>query len=273
MEKVEVVTADGARLEAYRHGAHVTSWRPAGGDERLFLSTRSAFAPGIAIRGGVPVIFPQFAGEGPLPKHGFARVVEWELISVAPAGMNREGREALFRLMDSAQTRQIWPHAFDAKLSAVVASASLALELTITNTDAQTITFTAALHTYLRVDDVRDAFVRGLEGASFRDRTASGGRRAQTERDLVVDAGIDRVYLGSTNPIEVRDSKRTTRVSMRGFRDVVVWNPGPAGGAALPDLEPDGYLRMLCVEAAAVGNPVRLQPGERWIGAQILTAV
>ena len=70
------------RLKIYLHGAHVTSWVPAGGDERLFLSQKSEFRPGAAIRGGVPVIFPQFGGLGTLPKHGFARTLPWDLSSL-----------------------------------------------------------------------------------------------------------------------------------------------------------------------------------------------
>ena len=71
---------DGATAEVHRHGAHVTSWRPMGeADDRLYLSARSEFSGAAAIRGGVPVIFPQFAAEGPLPKHGFARTTTWTL--------------------------------------------------------------------------------------------------------------------------------------------------------------------------------------------------
>ena len=67
LEKVVLRSRDGALAEVYLHGAHVTSWRPAGTrEERLFLSERSEFRGGAAIRGGIPVIFPQFAAEGPL---------------------------------------------------------------------------------------------------------------------------------------------------------------------------------------------------------------
>ena len=66
---------------------------------------------------------------------------------------------------------------------------------------------------------------------------------------------------------------RRTRVAMRGFSDVVVWNPGAERGASLPDMDPSGWLRMLCVEAAVVGTPVKLRPGERWTGQQTLTAL
>jgi glucose-6-phosphate 1-epimerase len=58
----------------YLHGAHLTSWRTADGRERLFLSDTAAFAPPKAIRGGVPICFPQFGNFGPCPaQHGFAR--------------------------------------------------------------------------------------------------------------------------------------------------------------------------------------------------------
>ena len=90
--------ANGASALIALHGAQLLSWKtghssvgdaPADGRERLFLSERARFAEGAAIRGGVPVIFPQFAGRGPLPKHGFARTLPWRLIEGDEQAMNR----------------------------------------------------------------------------------------------------------------------------------------------------------------------------------------
>src|SRR4030095_7823714 len=78
LPKVAGTAADGAPVEVYLHVAHVTSWIPAGERaDRLYLSESSPFAPNVAIRGGVPVCFPQFADQGPLPMHGFARITAW----------------------------------------------------------------------------------------------------------------------------------------------------------------------------------------------------
>ena len=38
------------------------SWRD--GEERLFVSSASLFEAGAAIRGGIPICFPQFAARG-----------------------------------------------------------------------------------------------------------------------------------------------------------------------------------------------------------------
>src|SRR6202021_1774857 len=46
--------------EMYLHGAQVTSWKPAGSDEVLFLSAKSRWTDGQAIRGGPPICFPCF---------------------------------------------------------------------------------------------------------------------------------------------------------------------------------------------------------------------
>jgi glucose-6-phosphate 1-epimerase len=271
MESVEITASDGARVEAYAHGAHVTSWKPASGEERLFLSGRSTFAPDAAIRGGVPIIFPQFGGMGALPKHGFARIVNWD---VAHAGRTSTGTgEARLRLTATPKTRAVWTHAFEASFVVSVEGMSLALALSVLNTDTVSFQFTAALHTYLLVDDVRSSAVLGLEGASFRDSAAGGAEGLQQEPELRLAGELDRIYLGVDSPLEVRDALRRTRVSMKGFSDVVVWNPGAERSAALQDLEPGGWLRMLCVEAAQIGAPVRLEPGERWTGQQMLTAL
>jgi hypothetical protein len=46
--------------EMYLHGAQVTSWKTAGSDEVLFLSAKSRWTDGQAIRGGIPICFPWF---------------------------------------------------------------------------------------------------------------------------------------------------------------------------------------------------------------------
>jgi glucose-6-phosphate 1-epimerase len=97
-------SADGACATVSPCGAHVLSWRPTGRDERLFLSPRAEFRSGTPIRGGVPVIFPQFAGEGALPKkHGFARTALWR---VAERSSSHELR---LRLTEADASHALWP--------------------------------------------------------------------------------------------------------------------------------------------------------------------
>ena len=50
--------SDGASALVALHGAHVLSWIPADGRERLFLSERATFDGQAAIRGGIPLVFP-----------------------------------------------------------------------------------------------------------------------------------------------------------------------------------------------------------------------
>ncbi len=47
----------------------------------IFMSKNAVFAPPKAIRGGVPVCFPQFSNFGPLAQqHGFVRNKQWRLV-------------------------------------------------------------------------------------------------------------------------------------------------------------------------------------------------
>ena len=261
---------DGAVAEIYRHGAHVTSWRPAGdGEERLYLSGRSGFEGSAAIRGGVPVVFPQFALEGPLPRHGFARTMAWAL-----GGIAREAdgaAEAELVLRDSAVTRALWDARFKAVLAVTVIARQLSIALQVENTGESPFSFTAALHTYLRVRDVAQAEIVGLRGASYR---VSGDRTlAKDDADrLLVCEYVDRVYVGAPPSLELREPHRSMIVASEGFPDAVVWNPGAERAAAIDDLDPGGERQFVCIEAAAVQTPVTLGAGQRWAGTQTLTA-
>jgi glucose-6-phosphate 1-epimerase len=271
LPKLLLRAADGALAEVYLHGAHVTSWLPAGAaDERLFLSATSRFADGEPIRGGVPVCFPQFADQGPLPMHGFVRTSAWSLLAVR---QRADGvAEAVLRFRDTPATRALWPHAFTADLTVSVSGRTLVLALEVTNDGDAPLAFTGALHTYLRVANAPGTFVRGLEGAHYRDKVAKLDDVVEKSARLAVDRPLDRVYRTAPPVIGVEEPGRTTKISATGFADTVVWNPGPAKSPEPSDLEPDGYLRMLCVEAAAASTPVEVAPGATWRGTQMLVA-
>lgn len=255
---------DGVSAEIYLHGAHITSWRLPNGDERLFLSPRAEFAAGKAIRGGVPVIFPQFNREGPLPRHGFARNMDWQFVAVA------EGT-AMFRLSSNAETQAIWPARFTADLTVNVNANKLNLGFAVRNLGAEPISFTCALHTYLRVNAIEQVEVAGLAGVTFSDKTREGHQGVQ-DGVLLIDRETDNIYFDVTEPVIVREPARITEVRQTGFTDVVVWNPWTSA-AQIADMEPEGYREMLCVEAAVIGKPVTLEPNENWFGSQMLTAV
>ena len=267
---IPIVCGDGARAELHRNGAHITSWIPAGArEDRLFVSTKSAFGAGASIRGGVPVIFPQFASEGPLPKHGFARMSPWTVVNIDE---NVDFARAELELVDSDVTRAIWPYAFHATLAAQIEGSMLDVTLSIENRHDAPFSFTAALHTYFRVRDAFRTEVVGLSGHRYRDALEEGAEYTESTAAVPIIGEIDRVYYNATSPLELREPDRAVRIEQRGFRDVVVWNPGDRGLRGKADFAPGEEREMLCIEAAVVEHPIVLEPGERWSGSQTVRA-
>jgi glucose-6-phosphate 1-epimerase len=255
---------DGAQATVMLQGAQLVSWIPAGDQERLYLSPDAVAGPGQAVRGGIPLCFPQFSQHGPLPRHGLARDRSWQWVEGATRGDVVIG---VLRLVDDEATRVIWPHRFEAELSFSLSGLQLDVELAITNTGETSFDFQAALHSYLRVDDVRRARLGGLYGVRYRDKL-SGAEQLQ-EMDPFSFAGeIDRIYFDAEGPQTLATGMGRMLISREGFPDVVVWNPGPTKAAALPDLPDDDWLQMLCVEAGAIGTPVTLAPGQEWVARQ-----
>ncbi|MBM4443107.1 MAG: D-hexose-6-phosphate mutarotase [Candidatus Rokubacteria bacterium] len=254
-----------ARLTA--HGAHLCEWTPAGQEHPvLFLSPRAVFAPGVSIRGGVPVCFPWFAthpSDGAKPAHGFARTRTW---TGEPLARDADGTTRLtLRLAADGATRALWPTDFAATLTFAL-GATLAMTFEVDNRGATPIDYEAALHTYLTVGDVARARVHGLERTRFIDKV--DGMRETTAGDApLVPAGeVDRVFLDTTAACEVEDPvlRRRIRVDKAGSRVTVVWNPGPEKGPAVADLGGDAWRRFVCVETANTAPyAVRLAPGDR----------
>jgi glucose-6-phosphate 1-epimerase len=263
---VELQAPDGAAATVLLHGAQVVSWRPAGGDERLFVSGRSRFGPGAAVRGGVPVVFPQFNERGPLPRHGLARTASWQpsRCEVGPGDAL-----AVLQLTDDERTRASWPYAFGLELTVCVRDDRLDIELAVTNTGEDVFGFMAALHTYLAVSELEAVRLAGLGGGRYEDFTR-GSTHVDAAEVVRVDDEIDRIYFGVERPLTLSEPRRNLRIEAANFPEVVVWNPGPAKAAAMIDLEPGDFRHFVCVEAALIEKPVQLAAGEQWWGRQTL---
>ena len=260
---------NGAKAVVTLHGGHVVSWIPAGSnEEQLYLSPTSALEGGKAIRGGVPVIFPQFSDRGPLARHGFARTRTWKLLN---SGVDAQGAFARLRLSEDDETRALWPHAFELELLVRVEGKSLSMELACYNTGNAPFAFTCALHTYLRVHDVAQVHVSGLAGLPYWN-AVDGTYSNQSDEQMLVYGELDRIYQCVSEPLHLIKpvQERTVRVTHGGFQDVVVWNPGAERAASLADLAQGEWRNMVCIEAARIGNPVQLEAGQCWAGIQQL---
>lgn len=277
---------DGASAIVADHGAHLLSWCPAGADEALFMSSKSAYGGNSAIRGGVPVIFPQFGTLGNGRRHGFARNVGWRYIG---AGIEDGAAVASWVLVSPALDAgggvgAIEAHAlpgFRLTCDLRMAGATIDIGLTIANTSQQTWRCQAALHTYLRVDALASVRLTGLEAAPYLDQTQPASASvalaaAATQRDataLVFAGEVDRIYPQAPSQVLLQDAQRRLEVRMQGFPDMVVWNPGQARAGALADLHADGYRQFVCIEAAAIIAPIELAGGAQWRGMQSLRQI
>lgn len=266
---VQLQAPDGAQAVVLLQGAQIVSWLGRNGQERLYLSERAVYAQGQAVRGGVPVIFPQFDQRGPLGRHGFARLRPWQL---QRAEGGRDDALAVLRLQADETTLVLWPEHFAAELTFSVSDERLDIELEVQNTGGAELSFTAALHSYLRLSEVEEASLEGLRGETYLDST-TGRESVQGSAALAIDGEIDRIYWGGSQEertLVLREPGRAYAIEQHGFPDVVVWNPWADKAATLTDMPPLDFRRFLCVEAAVIGTPVRLAPGQEWWGRQTL---
>jgi glucose-6-phosphate 1-epimerase len=253
-----------ATATVFLHGAQVAEWTPAHASQPvLWLSSRSAFRPDRAIRGGVPICFPWFGAhpsDPAAPSHGFARLAEWTLVDV----VDDAGVVTVTLALDTAaHASPRWPH-HARVVHRVTLGRTLDLVLDVENASDRPFSFEEALHTYLAIGDIAQVEVTGLEHTAYLDKVEGFARKAQGGEPVRFAAEVDRVYLDTTAACRVADRawSRALHVGKSGSRSTVVWNPWAEKGDAYDDVGPGEWRRMVCVETANVGGAaVHLEPG------------
>lgn len=162
---IQATLPSGDFVNVYLHGATVTSWKTSDGDDKLLLSTASALDGGAAIRGGIPVVFPNF-GSPPkdhqtskLPGHGFARNSTW---TFAGSELQNDGAGVVLTFtLDSTQLsakyQKAWPYSAGLTYTVNLTQDNLAVHFSVENTGTTNIDFQFLLHTYLSVPVSKDS--------------------------------------------------------------------------------------------------------------------
>ncbi|MBL8820171.1 MAG: D-hexose-6-phosphate mutarotase [Planctomyces sp.] len=252
-----IIDTPAARGEFYLNGAHVTAWQPAGHQPVLWMSTASQFVRGKPIRGGIPLCYPWFgpnANDPAAPAHGWARLSQWNMISVK--GLPDGGISVTLEL-DHSPYHLTYQIDFGGCLRVCLTTDS--------STVPSKLTFEEALHTYFTIGDIHRIKIEGLEGVSFINKVPIPQNCAAEGQPIVFTGETDRVYINTTDTCHLTDPvmKRRIMVEKSGSQSTVIWNPWIAKSAKMQDFGDYEWPGMVCIETAnAANNLGTLEPGE-----------
>eukprot|EP00261_Vitis_vinifera_P025881 XP_010658897.1 PREDICTED: putative glucose-6-phosphate 1-epimerase isoform X3 [Vitis vinifera] len=257
IDQVVLQNGRGASARVSLHGGQVLSWKTHWGEELLFTSSKrmdyswiigklaesssrmwnesillsvlamAIFKPPVAVRGGIPICFPQFGSHGTLEQHGFASNKIWIIDDNPPLlpPNDSNGKAYVDLLLKPTENDlKFWPHS----------------EVRI-----------EGLETLHYLDNL-------LQKERFTDQGNTLTFESEVDQVYVNSPDIVAVF--------DHENKRTFFIKKQGLPDVVVWNPWDKKAKALVDFGDDEYKQMLCVDGAAIEKPITLRPGEEWTG-------
>ncbi|KAL6520034.1 hypothetical protein OROHE_017177 [Orobanche hederae] len=247
-------SAHGSEAELYLYGGCITSWKVGAGKDLLFVRPDAVYTGQKPISGGIPHCFPQF-GPGPMQQHGFARNMNWSIVS----SENVEGNPTItLELKDGQYSRAMWDYSFQILYKVTLERNTLSTELKVTNTDPKPFSFTAALHTYFSAL-ASGVSVTGLKGCKTlnKDPDPRNPVEGKEERDVATFPGfVDCIYLDAPGELQMDNGLGDV------WSDAVLWNPHLTMGSC--------FKEFVCVENAKIGQ-VQLEPTESWTAVQRLS--
>lgn len=254
------------------YGAHILSFKPTGQKDVLFVSEKSLFETGKAIRGGIPICWPWFGpnADTNLPSHGFIRTKTWNLSSI-----HEETNQTSLSIeySSTSETLAMWPYDFQVILTVSVGK-TLTMILTTTNLGATAFSITDAFHTYFSIEKIESTAVIGLENTKYIDRVGEKTLREQIGK-ISITGETDRVYLSPASSV-IHDyaMNRKIIIDKANFSDTVVWNPWIEKSKSMPDFKNDEYQRMICVETGSVlDNAIVVPAGQSVTQKMTITSI
>lgn len=245
------------------YGGNVISFVPQNKKQfGIWKNTNAIYKKGKAIRGGVPICFPWFSKhitDKNLPQHGFARTAMWQFVSHDVI----DGKEIVtMELNDSPETRALWNHSFNLKLS-LCCDKHLAMALTVCNTDTVAWTFSAALHAYVSISDIRNISIDCGKISQLVD-SANNNAVVPLDGPIKVCAPMDYQHIqsqaeGRFNHVILNDLGKKRAQRFKVGPSFQLWNPWTE--AKFDDMNPSDYTQFVCIEPAVLQRlPLTVKP-------------
>jgi glucose-6-phosphate 1-epimerase len=225
----------------------------------FFQAPKALHREGSPSRGGVPVLFPQFNLSGNFDKHGFVRVMPWQVIqnSVLPNGSSVWTAQLQ---VTPASTQAFlsnksspWNHDARLTIKVLATSTQARVSLQVENLGASDFEFTGGLHPYFYWPSSR-AYIPELD--------------LEIDHSILAEFthGIDRLLVGAPKSLilDMGQGQYRLRVTRFGFSEWMLWNPGPHH--RLADIENDDWQRFICLEPITVSAPQKLAKGQAFEG-------
>ncbi len=246
------------------HGGQILSYKPRDtGSDMLFLSSKSIYEDGKAIRGGIPVCWPWF-GSDPKglqrPNHGFVRNHLWRMLS---AEMAESETKISLQFIESQKKERTWKKPFLLTLEFIIGQ-TLTLKLNTQNTGDKPFSITQAFHTYFHVGNVDQVQVLGLEGCTYYDKLDQGKEKTQSGNVTIAEE-VDRIYEDVGNHLMLLDKALHRRIEIKSqnCKTGVVWNPWQKTSKKMADLGNQDYTHFVCVETGNIAfDLITIPPGE-----------
>ena len=260
--------------EVYQHGAHVASWRVnATQEELLFCSGEAMFDGAKAIRGGIPICFPQFSDMGPCEaQHGFARNTQWDVKTLAATSVTMR----LDASAVSAAASKGFSGTYALEYTVALEGERLRTTLRVENNASDSpLEFTTALHTYFAVAECSRSAVRGLRGATYLDNLERRVPKQDDDECVRFNCEVDRIYKSTVDALVIEDEVKGRKFTIdktSTLPDAVVWNPWIEKAAKMGDFGNEEYHNMVCVEVANVQGVV-VPAGQSWEASQTISYV
>lgn len=275
----DVVTlshSSGAQATIYRYGATVTDFTTASGRQLLWTSSKAKLDGTKAIRGGIPLAFPQFGQPNKaMAQHGFARTSVWEIVEGPNDQIDLPEIDnpaiCAFRLTQEIATHEAWPFPYEVEYTVAIGAEKMVNIFSVRNTGDEPFTFQCLIHTYFNIEDIEVASVTGFQGALMYDKVGPTPDDSEPDghQQILIGENVDRIYVPRDDePLEdpcviytpsgnIAVGREAVSVDADGNTtavapDTVVWNPWIAKAEAMADFEEGGWQRMLCVEPGLV---------------------
>ena len=250
-------------------GAQLLSFVPESGRDWLWLSPQAEFAPGKAVRGGIPLCLPWFGvnrRRPELPKHGWLRQRDWQLQA---ASCDAEGVVTL-QLATASLPSELpdFPWVYEVEVEYRLGR-EIELELRVRNCSSTVMPLSFAAHSYFSAI-IEQAQVFGLGSGRFLDNTDSLLAKQQVEPQTFFGE-VDRVFEGAGGRQRLLTGSQTLDISGEGCDTLVIWNPGERLAADMKDVG-GGYRDYVCVERGmAFADELALAPGDDCVARMVIS--